>query len=250
MVLCAGYGTRLGHLTQNMPKPMLRLKGIPVLEYIIRQLAVHGFDNIVINLHVSPEIFEEYFQSGSRFGVTLTYSYETELMGTAGGVKKAERYFRAGGPFLIHYGDVLTEQDFSEMLHFHREKRALATLLLHWRRLSNSVIGLNSNGRITAFLERPTAAERQALLSPWVNSGICLVNGEFLDEIPAAMPCDLAKDIFPRLASRKCLYGFPLRGFRCALDSPERFAEAGKIISEKGSVMFKWLSRVEDTAGD
>jgi mannose-1-phosphate guanylyltransferase/phosphomannomutase len=232
MVLCAGYGTRLGDLTREMPKAMLPLQGRPMLEYIVCHLVRHGFNQIAINLHFMPDMIRDYFRDGSRFGVELVYSYEPELLGTAGGVKKMAEFLGAEEAFLVHYGDVLTDQDFTAMLHFHRERKALATLLLHQRVRSNSVVSLDREGRIIGFLERPTEEARRGVQSPWVNSGICICDPQFLDEIPAGIACDLPRDIFPRLIDSGRLYGFPLSGYRCAVDSPERLAEARAAIAD------------------
>ena len=203
-----------------------------MLEYIICHLARHGFNQIAINLHFMPDMIRDYFGDGSRFGVELVYSYEPELLGTAGGVKKMADFLGAGGAFMVHYGDVLTDQDFTAMLQFHRERKALATLLLHQRACSNSVVSLDQKRRIIGFLERPTEEARRGAKSPWVNSGICICDPQLLDEIPADVTCDLPRDIFPRLVDSGRLYGFPLSGYRCAVDSPDRLAEARAAIAD------------------
>ena len=231
MILSAGYGTRLSDLTRETPKPMLLLQERPMLEYIICHLARHGFNKIAINLHFLPEAIQDYFGDGSRFGVELVYSYEPELLGTAGGIKNMEDFLGAGEAFMVHYGDVLTDQDFTAMLHFHRKRKALATLLLHQRTRSNSVVSLDKEGRIIGFLERPTEEARRGVQSPWVNSGICICDLQLLDEIPAAVACDLPRDIFPRLIDGNRLFGFPLSGYRCAVDSPDRLTEARAAIA-------------------
>ena len=127
---------------------------------------------------------------------------------------------------MVHYGDVLTDQDFTAMTHFHRERKALAILLLHQRVRSNSVVSLDKEGRVIGFLERPTEEARRGAKSPWVNSGVYICDPQLLDEIPAGVTCDLPRDIFPKLIDSGRLFGFPLSGYRCALDSPERLAEA------------------------
>lgn len=165
MVLCAGYGTRLDDLTRDTPKPMLRLQERPMLEYIICHLAQHSFNQIAVNLHFMPEAIRGYFGDGSCFGVELIYSYEPELLGTAGGVKKMENFMDVGEAFIVHYGDVLTDQDFTVMLQFHRKHKALATLLLHQRAYSNSIVSLDEKGRITNFIERPTEEARRGELA-------------------------------------------------------------------------------------
>lgn len=232
MVLCAGYGTRLGDLTRELPKPMLSLQDRPLLEYIITHLARHGFDQVAVNLHFMPKIIRDYFDIGSRWNVSLTYSYEPELLGTAGGVKKMEDFLCQGDNFLIHYGDVITDQDITSMVEFHRARRALATLLVHQRAHSNSVVSMDEDSRIIGFLERPTGLVHYGLDSTWVNSGICICDPEFLEAIPADAPSDLPRDVFPVLVDGGRLYGFPLTGYRCAVDSPERLAEARCALAE------------------
>lgn len=231
MVLSAGYGTRLGDLTRETPKPMLRLQSRPILEYIICQLAEHGFDHIAVNLHFMPDTIRDYFGDGSRFGVRLVYSYEPKLLGTAGGLKKMERFLGVAGPFLVHYGDVVTDQDFSAMLRFHREHNALATLLLHRRLRSNSVVSLDRRGRIVGFLERPTEQARREVKSPWVNSGVSICEPPLLREIPTIAVPDLPRDVFPKLIDTGRLFGFPLTAYRCAVDSASRLAEARAAIA-------------------
>lgn len=231
MVLSAGYGTRMGDLTHETPKPMLLIEGRPILEYIICHLAQQGFDQIAINLHFKPEIVQNYFGDGSKWRVIITYSYEPVLLGTAGGVKKMADFLCQDEAFLVHYGDVLTDQDFWPMLKFHHQKQALATLLLHQRSNSNSVVCLDEERRITRFLERPKDEERQGVTSCWVNSGVAVCSAALLSEIPADRSCDLPRDVYSRLAGKGNFYGFPLRGYRCAIDSPERLAQAREAVA-------------------
>ncbi len=159
MVLCAGYGTRLGNLVTEIPKPMLPLGDRPILEYTLRHLARHGFHEVAVNLHFQSEVIRNYFGDGSRFHVRLVYSDEPELLGTAGGVKKMAAFLAGSDPFLVHYGDVVTDQDFTAMLHFHRENNALATLLVHQRENSNSIISARP---VPADRRLPGAARRPA----------------------------------------------------------------------------------------
>jgi len=231
MVLCAGYGVRLGEHTRETPKPMLPLGGRPLLEHILRHLVRHGFDEIALNLHFLPETVRGHFGDGSRCGCRLTYSDEPELLGTAGGVRKMAAFLR-DGDFLVHYGDVVTDQDFSAMLRFHQEHRALATLLVHQRVRSNSVVVLDEDRRVTAFLERPTEKERLGVRSSWVFSGVTICDPEVLDLLPPAVPCDLPRDVFPGLVATGRLFGFGLTGYRCAVDSPERLAEARRAAEQ------------------
>src|SRR5690348_4339159 len=124
MVLCAGYGTRLGEITREIPKPMLPLQGRPMLAWILAHLRAYGFTKVGINLHFKPEMIHDYFGNGAADGLEITYSHEPSLLGTAGGVKKMENFLRDGEPLLVQYGDVVTDQDFGALVKFHRERQA------------------------------------------------------------------------------------------------------------------------------
>jgi NDP-sugar pyrophosphorylase family protein len=225
IVLCAGYGTRLGDLTREIPKPMLRLGERPLVEYTVRHLVRQGFDSIAMNLSFMPDVIPAYFGDGARWGARLCYFQEVELLGTAGGVKNMAD-FVGDDAVLVHYGDVLTNQDFSPMLQFHEQHRAIATLLVHQRARSNSAIDVDPEGRIVRFLERPTEEQRRTVSSPWVFSGVAICTAELIGAIPPSPPCDLPRDVFTSLVETGRLFAFPLSGDRCAVDSPERLDEA------------------------
>ena len=209
MVLCAGYGTRLGDLTREIPKPMLALGDRPMLEHILCHLGRHGFDQIAVNLHFMPEVIRNHFADGARWGLRLTYSYEPELLGTAGGAEKLESFFQGDAPFLLQYGDVVTNQDFAAMLRFHQERAALATLLVHRRARSNSLVSVAADGRIESFLERPTEAQRGGVAAGWVFSGIALCQPQLLETIPPQTFCDFPRDVFVPSWQRAGCMPFP-----------------------------------------
>ena len=127
MVMAAGAGTRLRPLTHQVPKPMVPIANRPVLEYTIENLKRHGIVDVILNLHSYPELIKNYFKDGSRWGVHIHYSHEPKLMGTAGGVKKVGSVFKKG-TFLVMSGDGLTDINLTELLAFHRRRRALATM--------------------------------------------------------------------------------------------------------------------------
>jgi NDP-sugar pyrophosphorylase family protein len=231
MVLCAGFGTRLGDLTRELPKPLLPLHDQPLLAYLLGHLKSQGFREVAINLHFLPHLIGRHFGDGSRWEMKFSYSHEPTLLGTAGGVKKMAAFFRDQQAFLVQYGDVLTDQDFAPLIKFHTERNALATLLVHQRAKSNSVVSLDPSGRVIGFLERPSDEERRGVVSPWVNSGICICSPEILAHIPEGKTCDLPRDVFAPLVATGRLFGFPLTGYRCAIDSVERLAEARAAVA-------------------
>jgi NDP-sugar pyrophosphorylase family protein len=232
IVLCAGYGTRMGDLTRYIPKPMLPLQGQPLLAYTLRYLAAQGCADVAINLHYLPEQITTYFGDGSRFGVALHYSYEPCLLGTAGAVKNLEPWLGGEEDFVAMYGDILTDQNLPVLYEAHRRNGATATILLHQRSGSTSVVQIDESGRITGFIERPTAAQTAAMPTSWANSSVYVLNKRILGHIPTAQPADFGRDVFARMAPSERLQGVALTGYRCAIDSPARYREADAAIAE------------------
>jgi mannose-1-phosphate guanylyltransferase/phosphomannomutase len=164
--------------------------------------------------------------NGAKWGISLTTVFEPRLLGTAGAVKNLESFFASEASFLVMYGDLLIDQDLGLLWSEHLNNKALATVLIHRRKGSNSIVSLDDSFRITSFVERP---HHSAALADehWVNSGVYAFSREILDFIPADSACDFPRDIFPKLlAADKVLKGFPLTGYRCAIDSPERYQQA------------------------
>lgn len=237
MILSAGMGSRLGGLTSDTPKGMLLIDGYPILAWVVANLVRQGITELVMNLHYFPEAIVDHFGDGSRYGARIEYSREAALQGTAGGLRDARALLAGGSEVLVHYGDIVTDQDFGTMLAAHRRTDAMATLLLHERASSNSIVAMDAERRIVGFLERPSEAERQGLASPWVNSGVCICSEEIFDAIPAEGLADLPRDVFVGQVSSNRLYGFPLGGYRCAIDSPERL-EATRAAVAEGRLAF------------
>src|SRR5437867_1556167 len=112
MVMAAGLGTRLRPITDEIPKPMAPVANRPIMEHILVLLRRHGFEQVVANLHWFPDVIRGRFGDGSGLGVELTYNFEEELLGTAGGVREVADYLRAGGDsFLVMAADALTDID-------------------------------------------------------------------------------------------------------------------------------------------
>lgn len=233
VLLAAGYGTRLGGLTADLPKPMLDVGGRPLLEQTVRQLAAQGVLEFGINLHFRGDLIRAHFGDGGRLGVSITYRNEPSLLGTAGALRGFAGWLREGaGPFLVHYGDVLTDQEIEPLLVTHRQRRALLTLLVHERERSNSVVVFDGEGRVADFLERPDEATRSAAApSRWVFSGVCIADLDILNSIPGRGAVDLPRDVISPLVASGRVFAEPLTGYRCAVDSPERLAEARDAVA-------------------
>lgn len=205
MILAAGEGTRLRPLTNNIPKPMMLVSGKPLLHHVIEHAARHGIRDFVINLHYRPETVTDYFGDGTRLGVTISYSYEPMLLGTAGAIKKVKESFDA--TCLLLYGDNLTSCDITRLCEFHsRTRGAISVALFERNNVSQSGVAELDGDRIVRFVEKPLANETS---SRWVSAGILVVEPEVFDLIPDDQPSDFGRDIFPALlTSGRSIYGY------------------------------------------
>ncbi len=129
MILAVGFGTRLRPLTNKVPKPMMPIMNRPILEHTIHLLSSNGIHDITVNLHHLPERIQEYFGDGKDFGVQLHWSHEPEILGTAGGIKKAQQWLD-GESFLVINSDVVTDINLSKVISYHKAEGSALTLVV------------------------------------------------------------------------------------------------------------------------
>jgi mannose-1-phosphate guanylyltransferase/mannose-1-phosphate guanylyltransferase/phosphomannomutase len=197
MVMAAGLGTRLRPLTYEAPKPMVPVANRPVIEHILRLLATHGFTEVVCNLHWFPDAIRDALGDGSEFGLELSYSFEEELLGTAGGVRNVREFF-GDEPFVVMAGDALTDVDLRALADAHQASDGIATLVA--KRVTNTseygVIVTDTEARVQGFQEKPDPAEA---LSDRANSMIYAFDPAIFDYFPDRPVVDFALDVFPAL---------------------------------------------------
>jgi mannose-1-phosphate guanylyltransferase len=197
MVLAAGKGTRLLPLTGEIPKPMVPVVGKPIIQHIFELLARTGVSEVHVNVHHLAEvILNTYGSTTSVNGTRVCITREDRLMGTAGSVKQFGEAF--GETFVVIMGDALTDVDVREVVDFHKECGALATLaLMHVADTSHfGVVELDSEQNIVGFQEKPDSG---AAISDLANTGIYVLEPEVLNYIPRNTFFDFAQDVFPRL---------------------------------------------------
>ncbi len=191
MVLAAGLGTRLRPLTYEITKPMVPVLDRPVMEHIVDLLERHEFDGVIANLHYFPETIREHF------GERISYRYEQELLGTAGGVRACADFF-GDESFLVISGDALTDIDLRAFAARHRDSGGIATLAV--KQVADTreygVVLHDREGRITGFQEKPAPEEA---LSELGNCGIYMFDPRIFDYFPERPFVDWAKDVFPAL---------------------------------------------------
>jgi NDP-sugar pyrophosphorylase family protein len=141
MILAAGLGTRLKPLTDEVPKALIPVGGIPMLEHIILKIKAAGFKHVVINIHHFGEQILDFLASKNNFGLTVDISDERNyLLDTGGAIKKASRFLEGNEPFLIHNVDIFSDVDLEAMYRSHVNSKAMATLLVNKHRSARQLL--------------------------------------------------------------------------------------------------------------
>lgn len=209
LILAGGAGTRLRSvLGDNLNKPMAPIAEKPFLEYLVMRLQKQHIEDIILCVGYKADLIQSYFGQGDRWGVRLTYSCETAFLGTGGAVKLAEDLVR-GDEFVVLNGDSFFDINLGELVSFHHEAGATATLAL--ARVDNAqrfgAVCLDDTYRITGFVEKDTTARAHL-----INGGVYVLTREVLDMIPRGRVCSLEREVFPALIARD-LRGRPFSGF-------------------------------------
>jgi mannose-1-phosphate guanylyltransferase len=199
MIMAAGLGTRLRPLTDFLPKPMMPVANRPVLHHLLNLLHRHEIREVGINLHAAPEMIQRYFGDGSALDMEIRWSYEPELLGTAGGTKKLEDYWE-GETILVTSGDGLHDIDVTALLGHHRRSNALATLAVKPvpDPSSYGVLILDRDTRVRGFQEKPNRDEARSDLA---NCGVYVIEPELLERIPADTFHDFGTQVWPSLVA-------------------------------------------------
>lgn len=224
IIMAGGEGSRLRPLTCDRPKPLTPLLDRPVMEHIINLLKKHGITEIGVTLQYLPEAITDYFGDGRHWGINLRYFVEETPLGTAGSVKNAEQFLDE--TFLVISGDALTDFDLSAAVAGHREKQALATIVLTpvGTPLEYGVVITGDSGAIQRFLEKPSWGE---VFSDTVNTGIYVLEPEVLGYFKPKQKFDFSQDLFPLLLKNgHQLFGCVLNGYWCDIGNLNQYTQA------------------------
>jgi len=225
VVLVGGEGTRLRPLTYEIPKQMLPVVERPMIEHVLAWLAGHGVDRAVLSLGYRPEAFLTAFPSDRIEGVALAYAVEPEPLDTAGAVRFAADRAGISETFLVLNGDVLTDFDVSALVEFHRSRSAAASIAL--TPVSDpsafGVVPTDDQGRVTAFIEKPPAAQAPTNL---INAGIYVLEMSVLDLIPSGRRVSIERETFPELVAARSLYALASDAYWIDTGTPQQFLRA------------------------
>jgi NDP-sugar pyrophosphorylase family protein len=232
VVLAAGQGTRLKPLTDRVPKPLLQLGGRSILEQNLAWLGAAGVTHVAINLHHQGDAIRQAIGDGQAFGLSVQYSEEPELLGTAGGTRRAAPLLPETWPLLVVYGDNLISVNLGRMLSRHERAGAGLTIAVYQVDdvRSSGVAEFDGSGRISRFIEKPPGQEGER---GWVNAGLYFLERSAFELIPDGYS-DFGHEIIPRyLAAGHPAYAYQLSGDERVfpIDTPEYYREASARLA-------------------
>ncbi len=240
MVMAAGMGSRLEPITLMFPKPLIPVMNRPLMDIILSQLHTIGVNEVISNTYyLANQIIDRY--ESNNLGVKFNYIKETELSGTAGGMKKCQFFFDEGEDFIVMSGDVLTTADIKEGIEIHKKSGAIATIgvkqVPHELVSHFGVVVTDETGDITEFQEKPPLEEAKSNL---INTGIYIFNYKIFDYIPENTFYDFAKNVFPKLLKEGQINTFEVKGY---------WNDIGTIGQYKQSILdvFNGLCKIEHT---
>ncbi|MCA9950236.1 MAG: NTP transferase domain-containing protein [Anaerolineales bacterium] len=218
VILAGGKGTRLAPYTKILPKPLLPIGDMPILEILLRQMHHAGIRQAVITVGHLAELLRLFFQDGQRVGMDITYSYEEQPLGTAGPLALVPGLDET---FLVSNGDVLTNLQMAELVAFHRANKAVATIATHRRqvKIDLGVLELNGNNQVQGYIEKPT-------YDYLVSMGIYVFEPVVLDYIEKNQYLDFPNLVQMLLADGRNVVSYPFDDYWMDLGRPDDYEQA------------------------
>ena len=220
ILMVGGLGTRLRPLTQDTPKPMLKVGNKPILQTIVEKFAEYGFVNITMCVNFNASIIRDYFGDGKEFGVNIDYVLEQKRMGTAGALSLLKE--RPSEPFFVMNGDLLTNVNFEHILNYHTLNKATATMCVreYDYEVPYGVVKMNDN-KIIEIAEKPVQKF-------FVSAGIYMLSPEILDIIPQDEFYDMPTLFEKAIAQDKNVISFPIHEYWIDIGRLEEYQKANE----------------------
>jgi NDP-sugar pyrophosphorylase family protein len=218
VILAGGKGSRLAPYTKVIPKPLMPIGDMPILEVLLNQIKRAGVDEVILSVGHMASLLRAFFQNGQHLGMHIRYSYENFPLGTAGPLALVEGLDET---FLVMNGDVLTTLNFGELTKCHRESKALVTIAMYNRevKIDLGVLKLNDKNEVTGYLEKPTYNYQ-------VSMGVYVFEPEVLKYIPKEQYFDFPSLILRLIESGERVVGFPFGGYWQDLGRPDDYEHA------------------------
>ncbi len=248
-MLAAGRSERIASVAGGIPKPLIAVRGEPIIARNIRWLAAAGVRELWVNLHFRGDLIRAALGDGSGFGVHIRYSVEPEILGTAGAVRRVSADLAE--TILVVYGDNLLDFDLGELRQTHARAHAHVTIAVFDERSPNTGIAggrvtLDPHGRVVEFAEatgsNPHTTRRPAdppTRRSFVNAGVYVVQTSIMEDLPENTFLDWGRDVLPKLVSTGSpVFGYNIDGYCLGLDTPGSY-ERGMALIESGSVRLR-----------
>lgn len=229
MLLAAGLGTRLRPLTYRIPKPLIPVNGIPLIFYNLALLKKHGIRDVVINLYHLGRRIKKLLGTGEKFGFRFAYSTEKKILGTGGGVKKAEKFLKKG-PFLVLNGDIITDLPLGRLITFHRRRKPYATLVVAKSRRAKSfgILYTDKGKNIVSILHRPLDGKKY---DETFFTGVHVLDGRFFkNQKGGVKSCIIRDNYIPRLQNGERLAAFFQKGYWNDLGTLKRWEKTNRLF--------------------
>lgn len=224
ILMVGGLGTRLRPLTENTPKPMLKVGNKPILQTIVEKFAEYGYTNIVMCVNYKSHVIQDFFGDGKEFGVNIEYIFEEQRMGTAGALSLLIE--KPCEPFFVMNGDLLTNVNFEHLHDFHISNNSMGTMCVREYdfQVPYGVVNIE-NSKILSIQEKPT-------YKFFVSAGIYMLSPEILEYIPSNQFYDMPT-LFERIISEnKNAISFPLREYWLDIGRIEEYKKANEEYKE------------------
>lgn len=220
VILAGGKGTRLAPYTKILPKPLMPVGDVPILEILIRQLKCEGVDEVILTVGHMSGLLRAFFGDGEQLGVQIRYSYEENPLGTAGPLALVEGL---SDTFIVTNGDVLTNLRIGELVRFHKEQGAAATIAMNQRKvkIDLGVILCNGGPEVVGYIEKPTYDYS-------VSMGIYVFEPRVLNYIPKGNRLDFPNLVHMLLGAREKVVGYLFDGYWQDLGRPDDYEQASQ----------------------
>ncbi len=228
VIMAGGLGSRLGELTKETPKPMLKVGDRPMLQHLIEQFRDQGFRRFTFCVNYRKEVISDYFGSGENFGVKIDYIVEKKKLGTAGALTLIKEKFKH--PFFVINADILTTLDFQKLISFHEMQNSCATMCVrsHSQQVPYGVIKADQDSKLTKIEEKPSYSFN-------VNAGIYVLEPSILKHLPCDEFFDMPTLFDKLLVNEKHCSVFNLRDYWLDIGQINDFKKANDDMAFKAS---------------
>lgn len=220
VILAGGKGTRLAPYTHILPKPLMPIGEMPILEVLLRQMKRAGVNNVILTVGHLSALLRSYFGNGEQWDLNISYSYEEKPLGTAGPIALVQGLDKT---FLVTNGDVLTTLNLKKLVAFHKQKGGIATIAAHRRqvKIDLGIIQWDSDDRVSGYIEKPTTDYT-------VSMGVYVFEPRVLEYIPVGQYLDFPDLILKLIASGETVSGYTFDGYWMDLGRPDDYVQANE----------------------